>query len=177
MDNKKLGLILVLLTILLAIAFFSFKFMAEENIRERIKLSPDGICIHENGPCPFEELNRLTLPTIIVTALLVLVLALGVYLMFFEKSQKAVLETLKETKQKQTAEERFDLLLSALDDDEKKVMKAVREQDGISQATLRIRIDMSKTKLSFVLKDLEKKNLIKKILKGKTNLVFLKKRI
>jgi len=34
---------------------------------------------------------------------------------------------------------------------------------------------MSKTKLSIVLKEMEKKNLIKKVIKGKTNQIFLKR--
>ena len=42
------------------------------------------------------------------------------------------------------------------------------------QSTLRIRTDMSKTKLSLVLKDMEEKNLIKKVEDGKKNKVFLR---
>ena len=73
--------------------------------------------------------------------------------------------------------DKFEVFLSALDEDEKKVVKAIREQDGITQATLRIRIGLSKTKLSFILSDLEKKGLLTKVVKGRTNQVFLKKNI
>mgnify|MGYP001615807833 FL=1 len=71
--------------------------------------------------------------------------------------------------------ERFKILLEGLDEDEKKIMQAVKEQDGISQSTLRYRIDLSKSKLSMVLSQLEKKGLISKVKKGKINNVFLKK--
>ena len=64
--------------------------------------------------------------------------------------------------------------MSALNDNEKKVMSIVREQDGIQQSTLRIRTDFSKAKLSAILTDLEKRSLIKKVEKGKKNLIFLK---
>ena len=65
--------------------------------------------------------------------------------------------------------------MEGLDEDEKKVMQAVKEQDGISQSTLRYRTDLSKTKLSMVLKELEEKNLIAKVKKGKINNIFMKK--
>ena len=53
-------------------------------------------------------------------------------------------------------------------------MKAIKEQDGITQNTLRLRVDMSKAKLSYVLQELEKRNLIKRIQKGKTLAIYLK---
>lgn len=56
----------------------------------------------------------------------------------------------------------------------KKVMKAIKDHDGITQSTLRLRLDLSKAKLSYVLQELEKRNLIKRIKKGKTLQVFLK---
>ena len=65
-------------------------------------------------------------------------------------------------------------MLKALDKDEQKVIKAVKQQDGITQQTLRLRTDMHKSKLSIILSKLEDKNLIKKVPKGKTNKVFLK---
>ena len=66
-------------------------------------------------------------------------------------------------------------MLTGLDEDEKKVLTAVKEQDGISQSTLKYRVDLSKTKLSMVLSQLEKKGLVAKVKKGKINNIFLKK--
>ena len=67
--------------------------------------------------------------------------------------------------------------MKGLDSFEKKAMKAVKEQDGITQNTLRIRTDMSKAKLSYVLQDLEERGLIKRVKKGKTLAVFLKENL
>ena len=65
-------------------------------------------------------------------------------------------------------------MLKALDPEEKTVIKAVKEQDGITQQTLRFRTDLHKSKLSLVLDGLEKKDLIRRIEQGKTKQVFLK---
>ena len=100
--------------------------------------------------------------------------ALGIYLVFFEKSQKAIISTLEQQKQIQVGEEKFDILLKGLNQDEQKVLKAVKEQDGITQQTLRLRTDLHKSKLSIVLDGLEKKGLIAKVQKGKTNQIYLK---
>lgn len=100
--------------------------------------------------------------------------ALGIYLVYFEKSQKAIISTLEKQKQEQTSEENFSILLKGLNDDEKKIIKAVREQEGITQQTLSLRTDIHKSKLSILLDGLEKKSLIKRKEKGKTKQVFLK---
>ena len=73
---------------------------------------------------------------------------------------------------KLTDDEKFSLILRALSDEEKQVMKEVKENQGITQSTLRIKIGMSKAKLSYVLSDLEKKGLIKRVKKGKTLAIY-----
>ena len=60
-------------------------------------------------------------------------------------------------------------MLKALTSEEQKLMRTIKEQEGITQATLRLKTDFSKTKLSFILADLEKKGLIQKEISGKTN--------
>ena len=54
------------------------------------------------------------------------------------------------------------------------MIEAIREQDGITQNTLRLRVNMSKAKLSYVLQELEKRGLIKRIEKGKTLAIYLR---
>ena len=66
------------------------------------------------------------------------------------------------------------MLFKALDPFEQRVIKTVREQPGITQNTLRLRANMSKAKLSYVLQELEKRGLIKRIKKGKTLSIHLK---
>lgn len=139
--------------------------------------SSGGQCV-QNGVCIHEQSN---LPLYVGLTLSTLLFVLGVYLFLTSKhqqqsskTQEEMVKLLHQSKKKQTADECFALILKALDEDEKKVMHAVREQDGVEQATLRIRTDLSKTKLSIVLSGLEKKGLIKKVPEGKKNRIYLK---
>ncbi len=184
MNNKTLGIIIIVITVLFAIALGIFRNELVKEIKSQVMLGPEGECIHEGNVCPYQKLDKLSLPSYFGIAVVVLALALGIYLIFFEKSSKMLKESqekivkrLEETKKDEISKERFDILLKGLDEDEKKVLKAVKEQDGITQSTLRIRTDISKTKLSVILRGLEKKGLIKKIEKGRTNQIFLKEKI
>ena len=69
--------------------------------------------------------------------------------------------------------DKFGLILKSMDANEQKVLKAVKEQDGITQSTLKFRTDLSKSKVSQILTDFEKKHLITRELKGKTYSVHL----
>jgi ribosomal protein S25 len=101
-------------------------------------------------------------------------LGLGFYILLFNKSEEAIFKRLEEDKNNKIQEEKFDLISRALDEYERKVLKAIKEQDGITQSTLRLRTNLSKAKLSYVLQELEKRNLIKRIQKGKTLSVWLR---
>jgi len=169
MNNKKLGIALVVFCIFVAVIFFSFK----NQINEMNTASCSCEAMQQGGFCSAQQ-NNFEIIDYAAIALIFSMLALGVYLIFFEKSQKEIVKTLENQKKIQTEEEKFDILLKGLDVDERKVIKAVKEQDGITQQTLRLRTDLHKSKLSIVLDGLEKKGLIKKVSKGKTNQIFLK---
>jgi uncharacterized membrane protein len=177
MDNKILGymligasmIIIVLLLFIRGGVVDAYQLEADKNMEE------DGVC-HVEGEetCPHERQSQAQIPVFIAIALLVGIMSLGIYLIFFEKSQNEIMSALKRERVKQVHDERFRTLLMGMDPEEKKIMKAVREQDGITQQTLRLRTDMHKSKLSIVLDGLEKKGLIKREVKGKTKQVFLK---
>lgn len=104
-------------------------------------------------------------------------LALGFYILFFNKEEKThekIVEKLENEKNEELEENKFSLILKGLDDYEKKVIKAIKEQDGITQSTLRIRTSLSKTKLSYVLKGLEDKSLIAREERKGKNRIFLR---
>lgn len=174
--NKVLGLTLIGIAVIFLIAVVIFK-MQINNLTNSLMEESGGTCISE-GKCLHEQSD---FPVYVGVAISFVTLALGIYLLIFEKTkekaekiQKEIVNTLKETKKKQDYNEKFDFLLKALNDDEKNIMKALREQDGIEQATLRIRTNMSKTKLSVVLSELERKGLVKKVAEGKKNRIYLK---
>lgn len=170
MDNKKIGIILLIIGLLLSITIYMVKIKEDSLIRKVVQQEGscflnDGTCLHDDRDITFYVVGWFFSSILI---------ALGFYLIFFEKAQKEIVSALKEQKQIKVDEEKFDILLKGLDNDEKKVMKAVKEQEGITQQTLRLRTDLHKSKLSIVLDGLEKKGLIARKEKGKTKQVFLK---
>ena len=168
MDNKKLGIILI--AICLAIGFLVFTFNSA--LEEQAESSCTCTEMEDGGFCPHAEQSHWQ--TYVGLVIISVILALGLYLIFFDKSQKEIISTLKDTKHMQIEKEKFDILLKGLGDEEKKIIQAVKEQDGITQATLRLRTDLHKSKLSIVLDGLEKKGLVARKVKGKTKQVFLK---
>lgn len=176
MDNKKLGIILIgislIFLILLGIIRYNVVKSYDKEIDRYLELDQD--CSPDPNTCPHELRSQAQIPILIAGALLFGVIALGIYLISFEKSQKEIISTLEKQKQVQNEEEKFEILLRGLDEEEKKIIKAVKEQDGITQQTLRFRTGLHKSKLSIVLDGLEKKNLIARKIKGKTKQVFLK---
>lgn len=168
MDNKKLGIILIIACFLLGFLIFAFN----QALNAQSEASCSCTETQNGGLCPMNE--KTPWQTYAGIILISAIAALGIYLIFFEKSQKAIISTLEKQKTIQTEEEKFNILLKGLNTDEQKIIKAVKEQDGITQQTLRLRTDLHKSKLSIVLDGLEKKGLIARKEKGKTKQVFLK---
>jgi len=170
MNNRKLGILLIIIALLLFSITLYMNIKEDTIVRQIIK--EQGSCFLEDGTCLHEDRGRALY--IVVWIISAILLSLGCFLLFFEKSQKEIIATLEKQKQVQTQEETFAILLKGLHPDEQKVIQAVKEQDGITQQTLRLRTDMQKSKLSIVLDGLEKKGLITRRIKGKTKEVFLK---
>lgn len=164
MENKKLGILMIVISLIFGIFLIYFSVKLNER-------SADLSC-NLNEEC--KSIKNILTVTNIGFGFFGFMLALGFYLLFFNKTEKAILTRLEEEKNKKIDEEKFELILKALDSYEEKVLRAIKEQDGITQNTLRLRTDMSKAKLSYVLQELEKRNLIKRVPKGKTLQVFLK---
>ena len=164
MNNKKIGGLLIIFCILLFLLVLSFN--------HQLNKAAEISCSCGEGTCPHEQQtpNLIYFGIILITALA----ALGVYLLFFEKTQQRIFDALDQHHKTQTKEEKFNILLKGLTNDEKKVIKSIKEQGGITQQTLRIRTGMHKSKLSIIITNLEKKGLITKTPKGKTNKIHLK---
>ena len=164
MENKKLGIILIIISLLVGGVFILYSMNLKEQGRE------EGCFPNEN--CIIIE-RSLTINHFAI-GVLSFILALGFYLIFFNKTEKAILEKLESEKNQKIEDMKFEILMKALDPFEKKVVMMVREQPGITQNTLRIKTDMSKAKLSYVLQELERRGIIKRIEKGKTLEIYLK---
>ncbi|OGZ64910.1 MAG: hypothetical protein A2730_03745 [Candidatus Staskawiczbacteria bacterium RIFCSPHIGHO2_01_FULL_39_25] len=99
--------------------------------------------------------------------------ALAFYLLVFSTGEEAIVQRLERDTNKKLSESKFELFLKGLDDDEKKVVKAVHEQSGITQHTLRLRTNLSKAKVSLIITELERRSIVKRERKNKTFAVFL----
>ena len=163
MENKKLGG--VILGISLVATLLAFSFMST------LSRQTTALQCYPTAEC--QRVESLVSLSHIAVGLISFIGALGIYLLFFSTSEEAILKRLEEEKNSKLEMDKFGLMLKAMDDNEKKVIQAIKEQDGITQSTLRFRADLSKAKISQILTDFEKKNLIKRELKGKTYAVYL----
>ncbi len=69
----------------------------------------------------------------------------------------------------------YNILRKALSDDEKRILDEIKRADEVTQDSLRFRLDWSKAKVSTVLTNLDKRNLIQRERIGKTYKVYLQK--
>lgn len=165
MENKKLGMLLIIISILVGFLIFNYNSQLMQDADEMGCLPSTSNCI------PIEK--NLSISHLAI-GIFAFIFALGFYILFFNKTEQAILRKLEEEKNQKIKNEKFKYILMALDSYEQKVMKVVKDHEGITQNILKLRTNMSKAKLSYVLKELEKRNLIKRTKKGKTLQIFLK---
>ena len=79
----------------------------------------------------------------------------------------------KKTETTVTKADELEIIKRALSDDEKAVLDEIRRAGEITQDSLRFRLEWSKAKLSRILTNLDKLNLIQRERVGKTYNVFL----
>lgn len=163
MENKKLGFVILSLSIVAGMLAFGFT-AALGRQTTALQCYPTNEC---------QRVESLLGLSHIAVGLVSFISALGIYLLFFSTSEEAILKRLEEEKNMKIGQDKFELVLKAMDDNEKKVIKAVKEQNGITQSTLKYRTDLSKAKVSQILTDFERKNLVKRELKGKTYAVYM----
>ena len=167
METKKLGFLILGMSIVLGFIMFSYM----------NQLALQGQRLHCNPTQECREVNSSLGMSHIAVGFLSFIFALGFYLLFFNRDEKYILKDandgLSAEKSGTANEGKFHLLLKPLDENERKILIAIKEQQGITQSTLRFRTDLSKAKISQVLADFEKKELIKRKAKGKTFEVFL----
>ena len=164
MDNKRVGTLIIIFAVLLgALLFTIIKDLQSQE--ELLLCNPSADCVTIS-----KKLDLTHFATGIITA----ILTLGIYLIFFNKSEQTLLKHLQEQKSKQTEEDKISLITKVLDKNEVKVLKAIKEQEGITQYTLRLRTDLSKAKVSQILSSFEKKGIIVREKKGKSMSVHLK---
>ena len=163
MENKKLGFVILSISVIASIVAFGFM-----NLLGR---QTTALQCYSTNEC--QRVESLMSLSNVAVGLISFIGALGIYLLFFSTSEEAILKRLEQEKSMKIEGDKFELVLKAMDDNEKKVLKAIKEQDGITQSTLKFRTDLSKAKVSQILTDFERKHLVKRELKGKTYAVHI----
>jgi len=163
MENKKLGFVILSISVLASILAFGFLSVLGRQTTA-LQCYPTNEC---------QRIESLLGLSHIAIGLISFIGALGIYLLFFSTSEEAILKRLEDEKKMKIEENKFELVLKSMDENEKRVVQAIKEQEGITQSTLKYRADLSKAKVSQILTDFEKKHLIKRELKGKTYAVYL----
>ncbi len=161
MNNKKLGIILIVIVLLLAGTFWYVRAEFVKAQLDRIIDDSDGGCIHEGDTCPFQEINKLNIPTLLISVLLLILLSFGIYLMY--------------KKEKKEIKKSYSKILKTLEKDEKDIFKEILEEKGtVFQSELVEKTGLSKVKITRVLDRLEGKGLIERKRRGMTNIVILR---
>ena len=163
MENKKLGFVILSFSLVASILAFGFM--------NALGRQTTALQCYSTNEC--QRVESLLGLSHIAVGLISFIGALGIYLLFFSTSEEAILKRLEEEKNMKIEHDKFELVLKAMDDNERKVLKAIKEQEGITQSTLKFRTDLSKAKVSQILTDFEKKHLVKREAKGKTYSVYL----
>ncbi|MEW6063566.1 MAG: MarR family transcriptional regulator [Nanoarchaeota archaeon] len=79
------------------------------------------------------------------------------------------------TKTEDRKDKEYSILRRALSEDEKRILDEIKKAGEITQDSLRFRLDWSKAKISTILTNLDKKELIQRERLGKTYKVYLQK--
>lgn len=165
METKKLGFVIIGISILLGFVMYSYSHQLNQQSTQNA-CNPSKQC---------QEVQSALGLTNIFVGIIVSLFSLGFYIIFFNRNDNAtaVLQKIEEEKTKQLVQDKFQILLRAFDENEQRVLQAIQHQQGITQNTLRLKANLSKSKLSVILQDLEKKQIVKRSAKGKTYALFL----
>lgn len=179
MNQKQIGAILIIFGIL--IAGFTYLAKAREDSYINSYISEKGSCFLDSGKCLHEDRDYTLYVFGFAIALSSIIF--GLYLALFDKTQETlarhqetVSKALENAKKFEKEKDEFTAFLSGFTEDEKSVISAIHEQDGILQSTLRYRTGITKASLSVMLKSLESRGIISRKEEGKSNKVFLRKK-
>lgn len=161
MKNRNVGfLILGIAVVMIAIVLI---------LNSNLKSTLGQICTH--GPS-CSMYSTLSLQTWISLAIIGIIIAIGLFLIFSKEEKEIVIKKVK-TEAKEI--KRKPINYNALDKEEKTLIKLLEEANGtIFQSDLVEKSQFDKVKVSRILDRLEGKQLIERKRRGMTNVVILK---
>ena len=148
----------IIVIVLVVVISYLVMFLVLSEIFVQENTSWNGMMDHMNGFSPDY--------TVAILLSLTLALVAGVLVTLWLKPTKTETTTVAKT-------DELEIIKRALSDDEKAVIDEIRRAGEITQDSLRFRLDWSKPKLSRILTNLDKMNIIQRERMGKTYKVFI----
>lgn len=171
MENRFIAIIIAVIAILLAASVLMMK--TKEDAHIEMFVEDKGSCYLDDGTCLHKD-RDLTL-YIIGFALSGILLVVASYIGIFLKDKRNVkMKEKSDIAQEAETEKEFQAFLRGFSEDERKILKGIRKEEGITQSTLRFKTGLSKAHLSGILRMLEKKEIVARKPKGKTYELFLR---
>jgi uncharacterized membrane protein len=159
MKNKNVGYLIIGIAIVMAIIVILFNGVIKENI---------GLTCSHGPSC--EMYTDLKVQTWISLIIVAVVFIIGLFLIFAKESERVIIKT-----QTKTVKEKRKINLENLDEEEKKLVKMLEEENGaIFQRTLMEKLGMGKVGMTRILDKLEAKQVIERKRRGMNNIVVLK---
>jgi uncharacterized membrane protein len=156
MENKKVGLIVIGIAILMAVIVLIFNFALKDITSQSCSMGTS---------CSMY--SSITIQTIVSLSITAIILIIGVVI-FFSKPKERVIVKIKHEKKKK-------LNLNGLDKREKAVIELLQKENGaIFQGTLMERLGIGKVGITRLLDKLEAKQLIERKRRGMNNIIVLK---
>lgn len=171
LSRRHLGTLLIILGLAITIATFSIKASEDQLIDQTVE--HDGTCYLDDGTCLHEDRPWAGYITAWIAS--GILIALGTHHGFIQQDRReaaAQHEELARNLEEARKKDELNAYLAGFNQQERLILKAIHEQQGILQSTLRYRTGMSKASLSQLLGQLEQEGHIRREKKGKTNQVY-----
>ncbi len=167
MNQKKLGATILVFSILIGLVLINFIVDTKD--------SSDSAGCFQTEEC--SQASFVLTSSHLGIGIIFALFSLAFYLLVFSRGEEFWLKKLEQQRQDLSSDEKWKIVELMLDENELKVIKAVKDQPGITQFTLRLRTDLSKSKLSDILSRFEKRGIVERKARGKTLSVYLKSAI
>jgi uncharacterized membrane protein len=157
-ENKKVGLLVIGIAVLMTIIVLIFNFALKDITSKSCSMGSN---------CSMY--SSITIQTLVSFSIIAIVLVIGIVILFSKPKEKIIIKTIKEKKKK--------INLEGLEKNEKEVMEILQKENGaIFQSTLMEKLGIGKVGITRLLDKLEAKQFIERKRRGMNNIVVLKNR-
>ncbi|MEK6935607.1 MAG: hypothetical protein AABW67_02380 [Nanoarchaeota archaeon] len=159
MKNKNVGFLIIGIAVVIGIIVWIFNVGLKKIVSQT--------CVHGPACTMYDTIKTQTSLSLAIAGI---ILVIGLFFVFSKESEKIILKT-----KTRTVKEKRKVNLENLDDEEKKIVKIIQDENGaIFQRTLMERLNIGKVGMTRILDKLEGKQVIERKRRGMNNIVVLK---